>query len=308
MTGMIFQRRYLSLWFKFNDNAREAQTAAAADCRLAECKMEVFTISNRYWFTWYPLLFAPTLHKSVSEQEKTRVSWTRWETRFGKTASYLKIQRWILRPVTSRMPFHSEIAERINSEVSVLKRQLYSRPWTSQTYLLCAAWLCESCHLTDMAEPSPAPQEALTGAGLPGGGGGGEQIKRAGITSDWGAKKKRRQEAGGSVRVLRSVSQTAVFPRQPDQTCWHLEGDGRQTEKEKKRWRAEGGNCRAEGADIRELIDAEPPGEGELTVILTQGCLFSRELPRALAFRDSAAFSSSTFKRSTSFHKSKQHF
>lgn len=190
MTGMIFQRRYLSLWFKFNDNAREAQTAAAADCRLAECKMEVFTISNRYWFTWYPLLFAPTLHKSVSEQEKTRVSWTRWETRFGKTASYLKIQRWILRPVTSRMPFHSEIAERINSEVSVLKRQLYSRPWTSQTYLLCAAWLCESCHLTDMAEPSPAPQEALTGAGLPGGGGGGEQIKRAGITSDWGAKEK----------------------------------------------------------------------------------------------------------------------
>lgn len=123
-----------------------------------------------------------------------------------------------------------------------------------------------------------------------------------------GEQKKRRREAGGSVRVLRSVSQTAVFPRQPDQTCWHLEGDGRQTEKEKKRWRAEGGSCRAEGADIRELIDAEPPGEGELTVILTQGCLFSRELPRALAFRDSAAFSSSTFKRSTSFHKSKQHF
>lgn len=123
-----------------------------------------------------------------------------------------------------------------------------------------------------------------------------------------GEQKKRRREAGGSVRALRSDSQTAVFPRQPDQTCWHLEGDGRQTEREKKRWRAEGGSCGAEGADIRELIDAEPPGEGELTVILTQGCLFSRELPRTTAFRDSAAFSSSTFKRSTSFQKSKQHF
>lgn len=38
---------------------------------------------------------------------------------------------------------------------------------------------------------------------------------------------------------------------------------------------------RAEGADITRLIDAvatEPPGEGELTVILTQGCLISQEL------------------------------
>lgn len=46
----------LSLWFEWNDNTWEAQTGAtadSADCRLAECKMEVFSIFNQYWFTWY---------------------------------------------------------------------------------------------------------------------------------------------------------------------------------------------------------------------------------------------------------------
>lgn len=42
-----------------------------------------------------------------------------------------------------------------------------------------------------------------------GAGGGGEQIKRAGITSDWRAKEREKSECRGS------VSQTRVFPVSP---------------------------------------------------------------------------------------------
>lgn len=64
------------------------------------------------------------------------------------------------------------------------------------------------------------------------------------------------------------------------------------------------GSCRAEGADITRLIDAvatEPPGEGEPTIMLTQGCLFSREPLCSLTDSDCVAVSSSMLLPSTAF-------
>lgn len=50
------------------------------------------------------------------------------------------------------------IAERIKSET-----QTTESPLNISNLSLCAARLCESCHLNDMPEPSSSPQEGLRG-------------------------------------------------------------------------------------------------------------------------------------------------
>lgn len=79
-----------------------------------------------------------------------------------------------MRPVTFCMPSHSEIAERIKSEQSVLKHRLYSCPWTSQTYR-------SVCRMTMwVMSPQWHARAHLNSPGGLGGAGGGRMVADGG--------------------------------------------------------------------------------------------------------------------------------
>lgn len=127
--------------------------------------MEVFSIFNQYWFTWYPPPLHPPTHShctNLCHSKKILEPLEHFGRYDWKNSTDLKIQRGSVWGLLS----HSACCLTRKSLRGLnLNRAFWNTDYrvALEQLKLISVWLCESCHLNDMPEPFPAPQEGFGG-------------------------------------------------------------------------------------------------------------------------------------------------